>query len=199
MKIAIFGAGGHGRTVAAALRASGVGPIVFLDHDPSVKNVVDPGMLEVPSFLAEHAVYVAIGDNAARRDFSETVLRHSGTLLSVLHPRAFFSDGIKIGEGSVGLFGAYVGPGAQIGVGCIVNTLAAVEHDCQIGDYVNVSSGAILGGGVSVGDMAFIGLNATILPKLRIGADVTIGAGAVVVSDVPDGVTVAGNPARVML
>ncbi|MEY3852026.1 MAG: dTDP-3-amino-3,6-dideoxy-D-galactose N-acetyltransferase and dTDP-6-deoxy-D-hex-4-ulose isomerase [Verrucomicrobiota bacterium] len=43
---------------------------------------------------------------------------------------------------------------------------------------------------------ASIGANATILPGITIGAGATVGAGAVVTKDVPDGVTVVGNPAR---
>lgn len=45
---------------------------------------------------------------------------------------------------------------------------------------------------------ASIGANATILPGLTIGADAMVGAGAVVTRDVPDGVVVVGNPARIV-
>lgn len=45
---------------------------------------------------------------------------------------------------------------------------------------------------------ASIGAGATILPGVRIGARAMVGAGAVVTKDVPAGVTVVGNPARVM-
>jgi acetyltransferase-like isoleucine patch superfamily enzyme len=45
---------------------------------------------------------------------------------------------------------------------------------------------------------ASIGANATILPGLTIGAGAMVGAGAVVTKDVPSGVTVAGNPAKVI-
>lgn len=43
---------------------------------------------------------------------------------------------------------------------------------------------------------AAIGSNATILPGVTIGENAVVGAGAVVTKDVPDGVTVVGNPAR---
>src|SRR5919205_915792 len=45
---------------------------------------------------------------------------------------------------------------------------------------------------------ASIGSNATILCGVTIGEDAIVGAGAVVTRDVPAGVTVAGNPARVI-
>jgi len=37
-----------------------------------------------------------------------------------------------------------------------------------------------------------------VLPGVSIGDDVTVGAGAVVTKDVPGGVVVGGNPARVI-
>lgn len=43
---------------------------------------------------------------------------------------------------------------------------------------------------------ASIGGGATILPGITIGAGACVGAGAVVTKDVPDGITVIGNPAR---
>jgi acetyltransferase-like isoleucine patch superfamily enzyme len=45
---------------------------------------------------------------------------------------------------------------------------------------------------------ASIGANATILPGITIGEGAMIGAGSVVTKDVPPGVTVVGNPARIV-
>lgn len=39
-----------------------------------------------------------------------------------------------------------------------------------------------------------IGANATILPGVRLGRGCVIGAGSVVTKDIPDGITVVGNP-----
>jgi acetyltransferase-like isoleucine patch superfamily enzyme len=52
--------------------------------------------------------------------------------------------------------------------------------------------------GPHVETAAIIGANVTVLPGVRIGAGALIGAGAVVVKDVPPGVVVVGNPARVV-
>ena len=47
-------------------------------------------------------------------------------------------------------------------------------------------------------DNVFLGANAVILPGVTIGKNSIVGAGAIVTKDVPDGVIVAGNPARVI-
>lgn len=49
---------------------------------------------------------------------------------------------------------------------------------------------------VAIEDDAWIGIGAIILKGVRVGRGARVAAGAVVTSDVPDGCTVAGNPAR---
>jgi len=45
---------------------------------------------------------------------------------------------------------------------------------------------------------ARIGVNVTLLPLITIGENALVGAGSVVTADVPAGMLVAGNPARVI-
>ena len=54
------------------------------------------------------------------------------------------------------------------------------------------------GGGPTIEDNVFIGTNSCILGNVKIGNNVVIAAGAVVVHDVPDNVTVAGIPAKII-
>ena len=51
---------------------------------------------------------------------------------------------------------------------------------------------------ITIGDDCYVGTGVTILGPLTIGNNVTIGAGAVVTTDVPDNVVVAGVPAKVV-
>ncbi len=49
---------------------------------------------------------------------------------------------------------------------------------------------------VWIGANVWIGSGAIILPGISVGDDAIIGAGSVVTRDVPFGITVMGNPAR---
>ena len=50
---------------------------------------------------------------------------------------------------------------------------------------------------ITIGDDVWIGAGAIILPGVKIGNYSVIAAGSVVISDVPEGVLVAGNPAKI--
>lgn len=72
-------------------------------------------------------------------------------------------------------------------------------HHCQI--YSNVCIGVKgTGKGDSdpeIGDDVVIGTGAIILGNIHVGNHSTIAAGSVVISDVPENVVVAGNPAEI--
>jgi serine acetyltransferase len=55
-----------------------------------------------------------------------------------------------------------------------------------------------LSGEIRIGEANFWGTGAKIINRKRVGNNVTVGAGAVIVNDVPDNVTVIGVPARVI-
>lgn len=53
-------------------------------------------------------------------------------------------------------------------------------------------------GCIEICDNVFIGARAMIMPNLKIGPNAVVAAGSVVTKDVPEGVVVAGIPARVI-
>ena len=78
-----------------------------------------------------------------------------------------------------------------------------VAHDCVIGDYVTFAPGVKCNGNIHIEDHAYIGTGAVIKQgtpdkPLVIGKGAIVGMGAVVTKSVPAGVTVVGNPARIL-
>lgn len=102
--------------------------------------------------------------------------------------------------------------GNRIGKGCRIHSLSFLEMT-TLGDNVFVGPRTTFTddphpmgcprykeckGGAIVEDLVKIGAGAIILPGIRIGRGALIGAGSVVAHDVPAGMVVAGNPARVI-
>lgn len=90
----------------------------------------------------------------------------------------------EIGEGSV----------IPHSVGIVIHHNSVIGKRCRI--YQNVTIGSAPG--PKIGDDVFIGANAVVIGNVTVGNGAKIGAGAVVVNDVPEGVTVVGVPAKII-
>jgi UDP-perosamine 4-acetyltransferase len=203
LSVLLIGAGGHARVCAEALADSGYDVAGCLSSDgldvPSLPFVVvgrDDELAAVSQRLGVTHVFVGIGDNAAREGATARVRAAGLTLVNAISRFAMVSPGARIGEGVALLAGAVVNTSAVIGDGAIVNTRSSVDHDSRISPFAHIAVGVSVAGGVSVGERALLGVGCSVRPLVRIGADAVVGAGAAVVCDVDDGVTVVGVPAR---
>ena len=168
--------------------------------DPSYSQCV----LDVPILgsLADvpigSSVHPASGDNRTRERFARLVVdQRDCEFENYLSKRATVSTwGVTVKGGSCVLPKGYVGPSVRVGVGCIVNTAAIVEHDTQIGDYSHISIGATIAGSVSIGARCFVGAGATVIDNVTVCDNVLVGAGAVVVSNITQPGTYVGVPAK---
>jgi maltose O-acetyltransferase len=84
-----------------------------------------------------------------------------------------------------------IGAGTQIGPAVQIYT---ADHPR---DPAVRATGAEFGRPIAIGRNVWIGGGAIILPGVTVGDDTIIGSGSVVTRNVPSGVTVLGNPARV--
>jgi len=207
MKCVIIGAGGHGKVVLEILRAAKKHtPVGFVDADPSLAG---KSMCGLPVFGNANALgklkaqkvsaaIIAIGDNRARRSYSQVLIQQGFKLVNAVHPRAIVSPSAKVGKGVVIAAGAVVGTECQVGDLAIINTSAVIDHECVIDEAAHICPTAALAGRVRVGACAMVGLGAKILPCLTIGVEAIVGAGTVVLHDLAAGVTAVGVPARVV-
>lgn len=96
---------------------------------------------------------------------------------------------------------------AEIGKGFYVGHFGSIilQSDVKIGEYCSIGPGVIIGmrgngrkGAPVIGDHVYIGVGAKVLGQVKIGNYVKIGANAVVLCDVPDGMTAVGVPAKII-
>lgn len=203
-RIYLWGAGGHAKVVADVARALGLRIVGFIEESSERhgQDYYGAKILGGESWLLSSQadrtceVFVAIGHNATRLRCLEVAVKAGYTVPSLIHPMATVSPTARLEPGTVVMSGGIVQADTVIGLGGIVNTGASVDHDGVLGQGVHIAPGARLAGQVAVGDRTLIGVGAAVIPQTRIGHDCIVGAGAAVVSDVPDGQTVVGVPAR---
>jgi sugar O-acyltransferase (sialic acid O-acetyltransferase NeuD family) len=205
----VWGSRGHAKVISDIILARGGQVDVLIDNDPNaVSSLINVplciGMAGLDTWLVERGVgysvdaAVAIGGARGqdRRDIG-VQLRKIGLMLpQLIHASSSVSPSAKVGQGSHVLAGAVIAADATVGDFCIINHSASVDHECLIDDGVHIAPGAVLCGCVEIDENALIGAGSVILPRRHIGRNAQIGAGAVVTHDVPQGVIVAGNPAR---
>jgi maltose O-acetyltransferase len=165
---------------------------------------------EAPELVADRqktAVWLA-SYNATPADDSEE-------LRAILKERlAQFGDGAAIRPPFFCDYGynIRIGAGVFINFNCVILDVVSVVigDGAQIGPAVQIyaadhprdpelrRAGLEFGRPVRIGRNAWIGGGAILLPGVTIGEDAIIGAGSIVTRDVPEGITVAGNPARLI-
>jgi UDP-perosamine 4-acetyltransferase len=205
--VIVLGGGGHARvlldllqminaTILGATTADGCGE----PPQPGIPILGDDSVVADRS-PAEVQLVNAVGTAKAsesRKRLQEHFVAKGYRFPTLVHPAAVVSNLARLADGCQIMAGAVIQAGASIGCGAIVNTMASVDHDCRIGDYVHIAPGAHLSGSVEIGACSLIGTGTAIIQGIRIGALCTVGAGSAVIRDVADGICVGGVPARAL-
>ena len=145
----------------------------------------------------------AIANSQIREKLANQLTSDGLQLWTVQADNVVIMDNIQMAEGAA--LSPFVSITSNIKIGkCFhANLYSYVEHDCVIGNYVTFAPGVKCNGNIHIEDHAYIGTGAIIKQgtpdkPLVIGKGAVIGMGAVVTKSVPAGVTVVGNPARIL-
>ncbi|MGM0949952.1 MAG: acetyltransferase [Bacillota bacterium] len=204
--VAIVGDGGHGKVIRELINArsdtrlAAVLDDKFRTFEAGKEWYTGPleAISEVRRLVPDVLFLIAIGNNSVRKHLAERLGLKKEDFITLIHPSAIVSKSAVIGEGTVIMAGAIIQADARIGAHCIINTGAVAEHDNQLSDYVHLSPRVTLSGAVAVQEGVHIGTGANVIPQLTIGSWSVVGAGSAVIRSIPDRVTAAGAPARII-
>lgn len=133
-----------------------------------------------------------------RQKLAEYYLNIGFKFAQLISPHATISRKSRIGKGVLIQSGANISSMVYLEDFVRINVNANIMHDCTIREYTTVAPNAVILGRVHISQSCYIGANCTVLPNIKIGKNSIIGAGAVVTKDIESGVTVIGNPARLI-
>ncbi len=197
--VVIIGAGGHGKVVADIVLKAGDHVQGFLDDnfEADEKFIGFPILGRIDDFInfLNAKFVIAIGNAQVRENIAEKL--QGVSWYTAIHPKAVISEiDTLIGEGTVVMAEAVINASAKIGMHCIINTGAIVEHDNYIENFVHVSVGARLAGNVHIGKKTWIGIGVTVSNNISICDMCMIGAGAVVVDSIEEKGVYIGIPSK---
>ena len=139
MKVALWGAGGHGGVVLDTVRQQGTyEPVAFIEDGSGAWEQRSRSGLPIlcgREHLAQlrsdgvEGMVIAIGGEATRVALATIAVDAGFQLCTIVHPSAVICPDVRIGVGTVVFAGAVVQTGSQIGDNVVVNTCASIDHD----------------------------------------------------------------------
>ena len=169
----ILGAGGLGQVVAESAQMSGrYTKIAFLDDRPTedkarLYNII--GAIDDAPKFAEEFIYAipAFGNNEKRYELMGTLRKCGYRIPRIIHPTAYISPTVSIGEGTIIRPMAAISREVEIGECCIISMGALIDHRCKIGRCTHIPMGAVVRGEVTVPPLSSFEPNAVIEPGVK--------------------------------
>ncbi|MDY6373090.1 MAG: sialic acid O-acetyltransferase [Bacteroidales bacterium] len=204
----IVGARGWGREVYESARITrpfiqGVYDIKgFLDSKNDALDGVNglyPPILSSPENYvpqSDDVFFIAMGDPKWRKYYAEMIEKKGGTFLTIICEGAYVNPTARIGDGSFIAGWTSISDSVNIGRHVMIHPFSNIGHDANIGDYSSIEAYVFIGGESSIGEESVMHVKSSIIRHKSIGNNVEVGINSVVMRNMPDGISVFGNPAR---
>jgi sugar O-acyltransferase (sialic acid O-acetyltransferase NeuD family) len=202
--IAIYGAGGFGREMAAMIRPLTHGPLIgFFDDGIPRGTEVDGlpvlgGIFDLNSYASALSLCVAVAAPRSRSNLIKKITNPKIDFPVLVHPSAILGDVQRnqFGQGAIVAAGSILTTGIVVGEFCILNLACTIGHDVTIGPCSTLMPACSISGNVSIGAETVVGTGARIIQGITIGDHCMIGAGAVVTKSFGSDLKLLGVPAR---
>jgi sugar O-acyltransferase (sialic acid O-acetyltransferase NeuD family) len=125
--------------------------------------------------------------NAVRCEKASAARAKGYQLVSYLSSRATVFPGFELRENCFILEDNTIQPFATVGANVTLWSGNHIGHHSVIEDDVFIASHVVVSGGVRIGQGSFVGVNVTIRDRVKVGRRCVLGAGAILLSDAPDG------------
>lgn len=144
------------------------------------------------------AVVIGIADPVTKKSVRDRITTPGITFPPLVSRDAWISNAVTIGEGAVIYPGVTIDYHVTIGDFVLVNKNCSLGHDSILSRYSTLAPGVCLAGFTHLEECVNVGINSATKQHVRIGRCSVIGGMAMVIKDVPAGVTAVGVPARVV-
>jgi sugar O-acyltransferase (sialic acid O-acetyltransferase NeuD family) len=190
-RIAIIGAGGHGKVVGEIALLNHYENIFFfddkIDEIKSFPFTISGNLDYLKNNLKEYDdFFVAIGDNYIRRDKMEWLKKEKVNFATLMHPKSTISKFSSLGIGTCVMANSVVNAGTLIKDGVIINTSSSIDHDCLIDEYAHISPNCSLSGNIRIGKFSHLGTGTSVHPGIHVGENVKTGIGSKIFRDILD-------------
>ncbi len=204
-KIGIIGNGVIGRQLEHFIAENHKGgPIEFTYFDDFMAGNNAPSSYPLQDFkdprFSKFEFYLGLGYRCAELKISvaEQLFNGDYNFPSFIHATSYLHPSVDISNGVIIYPMCNLGFDVRIGCGSIINKSCTIAHDSEIGKCTFLSPSVTFCGSVKVGDNCFIGAGTVVADQVVIGNNVTVGIGSVITQDIADGLSVIGNPARLV-
>ena len=204
--IVIYGAGGLGREILCLIikKFDEWNPIGFVD-DGVPEGKIIKGIPVLPkSFLYQKhqkklAVAIGIADPTMKMNIFIGLKKITDIYFpTLIAPTAIVDESAELEEGCIISNFCLISIDVKLGQCVFLNTGSFIGHDTIIGQCSTLMTSSCVSGSVVIGENTLIGSQTFILQELSVGKNVIVSAGSKVFCNVPENVTVFGNPASVI-